>query len=400
MKVLFSFPHALGDPGIGWTAWNQVNQLVRRGHDVHVVAASVASAVPGARVTESLALAGRRIPHRAIGRDRAFGWHDRVAASVYRRFRPDVVHLWPLAPGRTARIARDDGAVVLREAPNTHTAHAWRVVDEEVRRLGLAGAFTTAHTENPDHLRMEVAEWQAATAVLAPSDAVAASFVAEGHAPDRILRHQYGYRPGTRRIRPRTGGDRPLRAVFVGRGEPRKGLHYALGAWLASQASATGTFTVVGDILEPYARVLADELGHPSVRVVGATRNVDAALAASDVLLLPTIEEGSALVTYEAQGAGCVPLVSRAAGALLDDGVEGLLHEPRDVGALTAQLDGLDRDRDRLAELSAAALAGAPRLTWESAGERLEDVYTAALAGSAAALPDPAARRDADAVLA
>ena len=129
--------------------------------------------------------------------------------------------------------------------------------------------------------------------------------------PDRILRHQYGYTPGTRRVEPRrVDGRPPLRAIYVGLGEPRKGLHYALRAWLDSDASRDGTFTIVGRMLPAYGDLLRDELSHPSVRVVGFSSAVGAALSASDVLLLPTIEEGSALVTYEAQGAGCVPLVS------------------------------------------------------------------------------------------
>ncbi|NYK46330.1 glycosyltransferase, partial [Salmonella enterica subsp. enterica serovar Typhimurium] len=84
-----------------------------------------------------------------------------------------------------------------------------------------------------------------------------------------------------------------------------------------------------------YRALLADELADPTVRVLGFSDDVGAVLAASDVLVLPTIEEGSALVTYEAQGTGCVPLVSTAAGAMLDHDVQGLVHEPRDVATLT-----------------------------------------------------------------
>src|SRR5215207_2103408 len=104
--ILYSFPHALGAPGIGWTAWNQVNELVRAGHRVHLVTASVASPVAGlASLDTSLTLAGRRIPHRALGGDRALAWHDRVTARRVVRRQPDVVHVWPLAGVRTIAAA-------------------------------------------------------------------------------------------------------------------------------------------------------------------------------------------------------------------------------------------------------------------------------------------------------
>ena len=55
ISILYSFPHALGAPGIGWTAWNQVNELVRAGHDVHLVAASIARPVHGLASVEHVA---------------------------------------------------------------------------------------------------------------------------------------------------------------------------------------------------------------------------------------------------------------------------------------------------------------------------------------------------------
>jgi hypothetical protein len=151
-------------------------------------------------------------------------------------------------------------------------------------------------------------------------------------------------------------------------------------------------------MLPAYADLLRDELDHPSVRVVGFSSSVQAALSASDVLLLPTIEEGSALVTYEAQGAGCVPLVSSAAGAVMADGVQGLIHEPRDVAALTGHLDLLSDDRVRLAELSAASIAHSPDLTWEAAGSSLEAAYRAALDAAHSSTPPGRQKGEIDAV--
>ena len=390
MRVLLSFPHALGAPGIGWTAWNQVDSLIRAGHEVHVVAGSLARPVEGAAsITTSLSAGRARIPHRAIGRERAFRWHDTVARSRLQRTPVDVVHLWPLAPGLTALEARHRGIAAVREAPNTHTRRAWETVAAEVARLGMPGTDRTAHTENAVHLAMEQAEWDAVTGVLAPSEVVADSFIAEGFAPERVFRHRYGYRPGTRRATARSSSPAPLRAAYVGLAEPRKGLHHALDAWLDSRAAKDGTLTIIGRVLPAYADHLGDRLEHPSIRVVGFRDDVPAALAASDVLLLPTVEEGSALVTYEAQAMGAVPLVSTAAGAVIDDGVHGLLHTTGDVAALTTQLDMLAADRDELARMSANALAHAESLTWDGATASLVEAYEAAIvaAGEAHAVP-------------
>ena len=57
-------------------------------------------------------------------------------------------------------------------------------------------------------------------------------------------------------------------------------------------------------------------LAHPSVRVLGQRNDVPELMRQSDIFVLPSIEEGSALVTSEARGSGCVLLVSDAAGAV------------------------------------------------------------------------------------
>jgi glycosyltransferase involved in cell wall biosynthesis len=98
-----------------------------------------------------------------------------------------------------------------------------------------------------------------------------------------------------------------------------------------------------------------------------------------DALILPSVEEGSALVTYEARACGCVLLVSCAAGAVGRNGMELLLHEPRNTGQLSAQLSELVGNRTRLEELRQASLASIGMLTWRHAAGVLMERYRQAL---------------------
>jgi hypothetical protein len=67
VRIVYSFPDALGAPGIGTTALNQVKGLIARGHEVLVYCTSSVGEVAGAaRVTTTLSILGRRIPHRAL----------------------------------------------------------------------------------------------------------------------------------------------------------------------------------------------------------------------------------------------------------------------------------------------------------------------------------------------
>ncbi len=385
LSILYSFPGIFGSPGVGWTAWNQVNELVESGHDVHLITTSVAKPVAGlASLRTTLTLAGRRVPHRLLGHLRSYSWHDWQTSHHVGRLSPDVIHVWPGSGLRTMTAAEVAGVPVVRECPNTHTEQAYEVVGREYAALGLTPSPGGSHTRDERRLAIERKEWDRATGLLVPSAPVAESFLARGIPADRLLRHRYG--STIQRTPRRSASDRPFTAVFLGRCEPRKGLHYALRAWRSAMSDIDGRFLIYGTFDPEYRAALSEDLEQPGVELRGFTDDPLSALEDGDVLLLPTVEEGSALVTYEAQAMGCVPLVSTAAGALLENDVHGLLHEPGDVNALASQIHRLATDPAELARLREAGIARAD-LSWRAASDALVAAYRKVLASPAESQP-------------
>lgn len=385
LRVLYSFPHPIGAPGIGTTAMNQVRGLVGLGVDVTLYCTSVArelSDMPS-RVTQTLTVAGRRIPHRAMGVDRAYRYHDwrvsRALADTPDAF--DVVHAWPMGSARTFATARRHNLAAARESPNCYTAVAYELAQNEAARLGLSVPGDATHHFDAKRLAREQQEYELATAVLVPSDFVARSYEHRAGRPLRTLRHSYGFDPDDFPAPTRARGyGGALRVAFVGSCEPRKGLHYALDAWRSSKVGASGgRFVICGRWDRAYHALLQEHLDDPSVETVPFTDDVGALLREVDVLVLPSVEEGSALVTYEAQASGCALLVSDAAGALAEDGVHGFIHRAGDVRALTQDLCRLADDLPLLARQRAAVIDHRAELTWTAAAERLEDAYRIAV---------------------
>jgi glycosyltransferase involved in cell wall biosynthesis len=159
----------------------------------------------------------------------------------------------------------------------------------------------------------------------------------------------------------------------------RKGLHFALEAWFRSPAHEKGTFLIAGDFLPDYAQKLSAMLAHPSVRVLGHRNDIPDLMRISDVLVLPSIEEGFGLVVVEAMGCGCVPMVSEACTNIAGHMKAGLIHRIGDVDELTRQFSVLNCDRLLLSRLSETCLRLAPTLTWKAAGAQLLDVYREAI---------------------
>jgi glycosyltransferase involved in cell wall biosynthesis len=168
--------------------------------------------------------------------------------------------------------------------------------------------------------------------------------------------------------------------LFVGVCAVRKGVHYALEAWLKSPASKDGTFLIAGEFLPAYQEKLASMLAHPSVRMLGHRKDVPELMRKSDILVLPSIEEGSALVTSEARASGCVLLVSEASGAICQHMENALIHSVGDVEALTQHITTLHEDRVLLERLRAESLRTAPEITWTAAGTKLLNVYRETIA--------------------
>ena len=385
VRVLYSFPHRIGAGRICYTAWEQVRGVSAAGADVHLAAASVSRPVPPEVTVEPTLARGRvRAPFRMLGQHRALAIHDRIVARRLPRLagRIDLIHAWPLGALETLRAARSLRIPTVLERPNAHTRFAYEAVRDECERLGVPLPADHEHAYNEEVLAKEETEYELADFLLCPSDFVVQTFVDQGVPREKLLRHVYGYDETTffPSDEPRAGDG--LTALFVGVAAVRKGLHFALDAWLRSPASEKGTFLIAGEVLPAYGERLRDQLAHPSVHVLGHREDVPKLMRRSDFLVLPSIEEGFGLVCTEAMGSGCVPLVSNACTELCRHGENALVHEVADVDALEEHVTLLHRDHELLAGLREACLRERLDTTWRRAGTRLVDAYGQALDAS------------------
>ena len=380
-RVLYSFPHKLGADRICTTAWQQVNGLATAGADVTVfpgVLQKPFSKQLGVHVRPTLAKGNYRIPYKLLGRMRALKLHDYIVSRRLEKMAGeiDVVHTWPLGALNTLKTARRLGIPTVLERPNAHTRFAYEVVRLECEKLGISMPPDHEHAFNAGYLAREEEEYKAADYLACPSDFVMKTFLEAGYSREHLIRHQYGFDEkqftlDNRAVRKKS----PFTMLFVGGVAPRKGLHYALEAWLNSSASQDGTFVIAGGFLPSYKEKLAPMLSHPSIKALGHRKDIAQLMLESDVLVLPSIEEGSALVTSEARGCGCVLVVSDAAGAICKHMENALVHHVGDVKALTEHITMLHDNPDFLEKLRAESIRTANELTWTAAGEKLLETY-------------------------
>ena len=395
VRVLYSFPLRLGADRICYTAWQQVNGLAAAGAEVLVFAASLGRPVPSnVRVAPTLARGSLRVPYKVIGTMRAVALHDRIVARRIQKLagKIDIIHTWPLGALQTLETAAKLGIPTVLERPNANTRFAMEVVQQECERLGVTLPPDHEHAFNAEKLCIEEEEYSLADRLLCPSEFTAKTFLDKGYAKEKLARHIYGfdervYYANSERRDPKRG----LTMLFVGVCAVRKGVHYALEAWLRSPASKSGTFLIAGEFLPAYQEKLQPMLSHRSVRVLGHRNDVPELMRKSDVLVLPSIEEGFGLVITEAIGSGCVPLASEACTELCDHMKTGLMHRVGDVDTLTQQITMLHEDPVLLERLRTTGLAAAPSFTWTAAGSVLLQVYRDTIIAHAASTQGVAA---------
>jgi glycosyltransferase involved in cell wall biosynthesis len=171
----------------------------------------------------------------------------------------------------------------------------------------------------------------------------------------------------------------------VARLQPEKGVaNFLKAAARASVSCPSARFLVVGDgpLREELLR-LADRLGlRERVRFLGHRADARALIGLLDVIVVPSLTEGTPLIVLEAMAAG-VPLVASAVGGIPDqvrhDG-EGLVIPPNDTAALGDALLELLQDPDRARSLGEAGRRRADSEFAHAAMVRkIETVYHAAL---------------------
>lgn len=382
MRVLYSFPHKLGADRICYTAWEQVRGLASAGADVLLFPGALSRPVPDAvEVHPTLSRGRLRIPYKLLGKLRALALHDRIVARRLEKLagQVDVVHVWPCAALETVKTAKRLGIPTVLERPNAHTRFCYEVVAAEHNRIGIQ----TPHGDyRPSEavLAREEAEFEACDFLLCASQFAAESFLDRGFPAAKILRHRYGfddsqYFPDS--VLRET--DKKFTALFVGVDAVRKGLHLAIEAWLASPASKDGTFFIAGELTQEYKARFSSELAHPSIVQLGHRRDVPQLMQAADILLMPSIEEGFALVCAEAIGAGCVPLASNACTEMCRHMENAMVHRVGDVATLQQQITEVHDQPELRARLRAGALESRTDWTWRRAGEVLLGAYEQAV---------------------
>ena len=268
------------------------------------------------------------------------------------------------------REAKARGMAAYLEQTSPHLAHEEAILAEE-REYWPGWEFEGAPQEVwAPMAQREHEERKLADLVLCGSTFVRDSLQAEGEATNQCIVVPYGYQPATSSPLERTAPKHDLlRVLFVGTISLRKGIQYLMQAakLLGSDRfafRAVGPQRVSRDAVRAISECveLVEEVSRSAVRHQYEW---------ADVLVLPSLSEGSANVCYEALSAGVPVITTHNAGSIVRDGIDGFIVPIRDAESIAQHLQLLERERDRLYHYSTNAHQRSKAYGWSQYRERL-----------------------------
>lgn len=152
-------------------------------------------------------------------------------------------------------------------------------------------------------------------------------------------------------------------AIFAGTLSTAKGATRALNAWkiICEQKGVADDWRLVilGDGEEmPSCREVIEKYSLKNVSLEGYQPDVFKFLRRAKLYLHPSSRDGFPMTLVEAMSCGCVPIVFDSFGAvndIVEDGVNGLLVSPYDIGAFAAACTYAMRSDGALMEMSHSA---------------------------------------------
>ncbi len=369
--IVYSIAARFGGSGIGYIAYQAVTGIYHAGLLRRLLVSSNGQAAMPGRLLRHWGQIGRAIKVLAA-RDRSgLLYHlegilfDAWAAG---HMEPaDIFHGWNGSCLRSLRRARTMGQRTVVERASTHPLTQITLLEEEYRRWDIPLRLPRWNLARCQR------ELEEADYVTVPSAFAAGSLRDAGVPADKLLEIPFGV--DLARFRPaETPPAHPFRVIFAGQISIRKGLPYLLQAWHAL-GWRDAELWLIGAPAPDFVAIRQSLAAGQSVRFIPHTSDLPALLTQGDVFAFPSIEEGSALVTYEALAFGLPVVTTPNAGSVARDGVEGFIIPIRDAGALAGRLEALRADPDLRRRMAAAARRRAEAFAWEDYQARLLDAY-------------------------
>jgi glycosyltransferase involved in cell wall biosynthesis len=281
---------------------------------------------------------------RVIPLDLAYGMEFRVAAWGSRKYLKDAdVLLVRSGAGQSGAIqkARKNGMAIVTDHSIAHPAFVHEALREEFARFGMAAGYDV----QADLWKLVLRDCADADLLLVNSDFVKKTFVEQGYPVNKVRVAYLGVREEFFDLKRDYRIDGPVRILFTGNFDIRKGVRILLeGIRLCRRSGLDLRLELMGNLgngapcLQP-----GDEIFFSHTPFAPLTQ-VAAAFAGADLFVFPTFAEGSSRSGMEAAAAGLPIITTENCGLPLQHGKSAIYVPVNDAACLAEAIGLLSAD--------------------------------------------------------
>ncbi|RZT31843.1 glycosyltransferase family 4 protein [Cupriavidus agavae] len=272
--------------------------------------------------------------------------------------------------GNAGRIVKARGAAYICDRGSSHIRIQDQILAEEYARWGMP-----YKPNDPRVIAREEREYAEADMITVPSSFAYRSFLDAGVSERKLRLIPYGV-DLSRFQKVGEPSTETFDVLFVGGVNLRKGIPYLLQAF-AKVTHRARRLTIVGACdpdMQAWLRTSGLPMEHVTLTGSVPQPRLKEYMSRSHVMVLPSVEEGLALVQAQALACGCPVIGTHNSGGedLFTDGEEGYIVPIRDADALAQRMQNLADEPWLQQIMGAAALSRVRRIGgWSTYGGRV-----------------------------
>jgi glycosyltransferase involved in cell wall biosynthesis len=295
------------------------------------------------------------------------GFLDYIASRVILRKGCDIFHGWNNQALRSIKAAQRIGAKTILECGSTHRLFREKILNEEYERFGMKNMKPPEYAKASSLEEIVLSDF-----IFLPSDFAKKTFVDAGLREDKLFVIRRGV--NLERFQPSERKGKKFRVLFVGRLSLRKGIPYLLEAWRKLNLK-DAELVFVGSVDDNIKPILSRYKDIQNIVYRGFVKDPSDTYKESTIFVFPSLEEGSAKVTYEAMAAGLPVITTENSGSLVRDGVDGFITPIRDTEAIREKICFLFENPERVRMMSTNTLEHIKHFSWQRYRDDLIDTY-------------------------
>ena len=268
--------------------------------------------------------------------------HKNLAINVANRFLDTNVLIASARTGlEPGKIIQSKGGYYFCDRGSSHIAYQNQLLKEEYREHKIP------FNEIPKSIiDRECEEYETADFISIPSTFVYDSFTKKGFASKKLFLNPYGANINLFNSK-NTTSKKKFRILFVGHVNVNKGIIYLIKAF--NKLSYSNKELIIVGGVEKAIQPIINKLSNNNIKFTGALKNntLKYYYGTSDVMVLPSIQEGLAQVIGEALACGCPVIATKNTGAedFFTNNKEGFIIPIRSVDHILNKLQLLIDDR-------------------------------------------------------